>query len=118
MSERSEIETAAVARFLEAGFDEGFAPEEVSEAERAVIGRVLGYVEARFCQITYVLGLALDFTMAAQKLSEFDPEAKGFRPGLDEAALFARYPRTASAGTQNVNTLTLTFQHGTRTKKV
>jgi hypothetical protein len=117
MRERTEIETAAIARFLDKGFDEGFTPGEVSEAELALSGHILKSVEDKFHSVTYILGLPLDFTVVAQKLSEFDLDAKDFRGDLDETALFARYPRTTS-GTQNVNTLTLTFQFNSKTKKV
>ncbi len=61
--------------------------------------------------LTYVLNLALDFIMVAQKLSEFDPEATEFREHMDEAALFARYPPVTSTNDKNVNTLTLTFTY-------
>jgi hypothetical protein len=58
----------------------------------------------------YILGLALDFTILAQRLSEIDHEAKGTRVDLDESALFLRYELiTERAGTQ-ANTLSLRFE--------
>lgn len=82
MSQRTEIEQAVVAQFLGRWFGADYAPEEISDAEKAVITRIVKYVEEKLLlakRTTYVLGLALDFTMAAQKLSEFDDEANEFR---------------------------------------
>jgi hypothetical protein len=118
VSERTEVEETAVARFLGKGFAENFAPKKVSNAEKSVINGILRYVSSRFNTITYILGLALDFTMAAQKLSEYDEEAKEFRGALNDRTLFARYPRTTSTSEKNVNTLTLTFQHNKLTRRV
>ena len=112
MSSRTEIEQAAVNRFLEKGFEEDFTPEEVKDAEKAVIEGIIEYVDTRMNlpkALTYVLNLALDFIMVAQKLSEYDTGANDFREDMDEATLFARYPRTTSTADKNVSTLTLTF---------
>ena len=117
MSERTEIEQAAIDRFLGLGFDNGFTPAQVSVSENDIISRAFKYIEDRYSSLTYVLGLGLDFIMVAQKISKHDPEARKFRSDLDLKALFTRYPRTTSNGSKNVNTLTLTFQHKGKVKK-
>lgn len=117
MTDLAENEQAAIQRFLALGFPENFVPRKLKEAEAAIVERVVDYVANRIGQATYVLGLALDFTMVAQLLSQFDPAAKAFRPGFDEATLFATYPQTTSK-TKNVNTLTLTVQHEGKERKI
>jgi len=119
MTERTEIEATAAARFIALGFDNDFTLATPSGPEQEVIDQIIKNVGDHFhAGTTYILGLALDFTMVAQKLSHFDPEAKEFRPALDEQSLFARYPRTTTVGTRNVNTLTLKFSDGSRPRSV
>ena len=117
MTDPNDIELAAVRKFFALGFADDFAPGKIGKAEAGVVERAVEYVSSRFGHLAYVLGLALDFTMVAQRLSQFDPAAKVFRPGLDEAGLLAAYPPTTSE-TKNVNTLTLTFRHEGKLKKV
>ncbi len=118
MTGRTDIEEAAVSRFLRIGFAEGFAPPEISKAEKSVINRIVAFVDAKFGKAAYVLGLALDFAVAAQQISRFDPAAKQFRGGMTEADIFTRYPRTTSTAEKNVNTLTLTVAHDEQVKRV
>lgn len=82
----------------------------VSADEEAVIGEIMAYVDERFGRMKYILGLALDFTLLAQRLSLVDPEAKRFRPGLTAEALFVRYPRITERGQTTANTLTVIFE--------
>ncbi len=58
----------------------------------------------------YVLGLALDFALLAQQLSETDSAARAARPEFDEKQLFARYRLVEARGTTKANTLTLAYQ--------
>jgi hypothetical protein len=118
MPDRTEIETAAVARFLETGFPKGFAPGRAGKEEVRVIDGIVRYVEDRFKPLTYVLNLALDFTLVAQKLSAFDLDAKSFRPDVTEAGLFAKYPKAVARGAKADATLTLTVRHADKVHRV
>jgi ethanolamine utilization microcompartment shell protein EutS len=82
----------------------------VSAHEEAVIDEILAYVDERFGRMKYVLGLALDFTLLAQRLTLIDPQARHFRPELTAEALFVRYPRVTERGRTAANTLTVTFE--------
>lgn len=81
----------------------------VSVEEEAVIGEILAYVDERCGRMKYILGLALDFTLLAQRLTLVDPEARHSRPGFTAAALFERYPRITERGQTTANTLTVVF---------
>jgi hypothetical protein len=61
-------------------------------------------------RVKYVLGLALDFVLLAQKLSEYDSGAKVGRPSLTEKELFRRYKLITKRKEKTANTLTLTFR--------
>lgn len=111
------IEMAAIRKFLALGFPDDFTPGKIGKSEAIVLARAIKIVSSRFGQLKYVLGLALDFTIVAQRLSKFDLDAKKFRPDLDRARLFATYPRTRSE-TKNVNTLTFTIRHAGKIGKV
>ena len=56
------------------------------------------YVEHRFVRMRYILGLAIDFTLVAQQVSDIDPAAKAFRPKLTVEKLFEISPGSRSAG--------------------
>jgi hypothetical protein len=117
MTDTNDIEQAAVLKFLALGFADDFVPRKIGKTEAIVLGQAVDYVSSRFGQLTYILGLALDFTMAAQLISRMDPQLKEFRPAYDEAGLFTAYPRTTSE-TKNVNTLTFTVHHEGKAKKI
>lgn len=120
MSSRSEIEAAAVARFLETAFDGAFTPGAISEAEAQLIEGIGRYVDAKMTlpkPLTYVLNLALDFAMVAQKIGVYDRRVNDFQEDLDEATLFARYPPEVSTPERNVNTLTFRVAYKKPTKK-
>jgi hypothetical protein len=109
MIERTEQETLAINSFLTPYFGEGFVPEEVSDEEVAIMAQVLAFVEARFDQAKYPLGMMMDFALLAQGLSQVDAEAKSFRDELDGSKLFERYERITKRGERIANTLTLRF---------
>lgn len=99
--------------FLNTGFAKKHDLSFVCEKELQLITQVLEYVNSNIAGVSrprkYVLGLALDFTLLAQRLSNIDSEAKVFRPNLTESSLFNRYTLVLSrAGTQ-ANTLTLVY---------
>jgi len=77
--------------------------------EQRVIERVEDYVAARFKGMKYILGLALDFALLAQRLATVDEEGKAPRKGLTEEYLFARYRLVTERGSRQANTLTLKY---------
>lgn len=77
--------------------------------ERRTIERVEDYVATRFKGMKYILGLALDFTLLAQRLSTVDEESKALRKGLTEEGLFTRYQLVTERGSRQANTLTLKY---------
>jgi hypothetical protein len=104
-----------VRAFLEQAFSSTTKIAPLSPAEAAVESDILVYVDREVAAAsrprTYVLGLALDFLLLAQKISNVDGKAKKFRPALDEKSLFARYPLVTKRGEVTANTLTLTFEN-------
>tara|TARA_R110002110_G_scaffold415835_1_gene657236 strand:+ start:66743 stop:67861 length:1119 start_codon:yes stop_codon:yes gene_type:complete len=83
--------------------------EPISEEEMAVVEECKNYVEGRFSGMRYILGLALDFTILAQKLSGADHEMKEFTPDLETGDIFSRYTLVEARGSRKSNTLTLAF---------
>lgn len=77
--------------------------------EQRIVERVEDYVATRFKGMKYILGLALDFTLLAQRLSTVDEEGKAARKGLSEEELFARYQLVTERGSRQANTLTLKY---------
>jgi hypothetical protein len=110
MATRTEGEAAVILAFLEPYFGGGFQPGKVNRAEAGAINRILTYVRDHFGGMRYILGLALDFTLLAQRLAIHDPEAKRFRADLTKEALFLRYPRITQRGSRQANTLTVQFE--------
>ncbi len=103
-----------ISEFLKLGFPEPPTPEKLEPEEVAIIKEILRVVAANTSGTgrvkKYVLGLALDFTLLAQRLSAKDPELKKARPKLTEKELFSRYTLVTERGDTVANTLTLTFQ--------
>lgn len=77
--------------------------------EQRTIERVEGYVATHFKSMKYILRLALDFALLAQRLSTVDDEGKALRKNLTEEELFARYRLVTERGSRQANTLTLKF---------
>ncbi len=95
--------------FLEPYFGAEFSPVTIKPEEEALTTSVVKFVQDKFSDAKYVLGLALDFTLLAQKISQSDPEAKPFRPAFTKDILFARYTLVTSRGARQANTLSLQF---------
>jgi len=85
-------------------------PVEISEAEQATVESIKAFVATRFSDARYVLGLALDFALVAQRLSLHDSTAKSHRPDLSKDELFARYQQRTSHAGRTSNTLTLKYE--------
>ena len=113
MMARTASEQEAINSFLASSFDPGFTPGPLVEEERGLVDAIMRAVEGQFSPLTYILGLALDFTLLAQRLSRLDPEARLFRRKLTEATLLARYELVTKRGKKQVNTLT--FKYGAAT---
>jgi len=106
-------ENVEIKKFLALGFDEKFSPKVVSVAEKTAISDIVDIVEKNISGQArprrYVLGLALDFTFLAQRLSNSDTAAKLFQPDLTESLLFSTYSLITSRGNTTANTLTLEY---------
>lgn len=102
-----------IKKFLNLGFDENFTrpiqhlPTDVARSQR-ILDCVRSNVGASSRPRKYVLGLALDFIMLAQRLSNVDAEGKSAR-SLSEAELFARYRLITERGNVTANTLSLGY---------
>jgi hypothetical protein len=106
----NEREEGLVTGFLSPYFPENIASQTIDdEAENAVIDSVLAYIDERFTKMKYILGLAMDFTLLAQRLANVDAEAKAFRPDLTSEQLLSRYNRITERGDTLANTLTLRY---------
>lgn len=106
------VEEGIIAEFLRPHFPNFPPPSQKftpGDAEQQRIQFVLDYVGRSFKRAKYVLGLALDFTLLAQRLSLVDTDAKSARKRLTEATLFRRYRRIKERGDTQANTLTLKF---------
>jgi hypothetical protein len=102
-------EKKIIAEFLGADFP-GLDLDSITKLsadEQRIIERVEDYVATRFKSMKYILGLALDFALLAQRLSAVDEEGKALRKDLTEEGLFARYQLVTERGSRQANTLTL-----------
>jgi hypothetical protein len=102
-----------VQKYLQLGFQPNFVASKLVAAEEEIISTVIDSIQENLIggrPRVYTLGLALDFTLLAQRLSNVDKEAKVFRPGLNESALFDRYTLITERGAATANTLTLDFR--------
>lgn len=104
-------EKKIIADFLGADFPglDLDADAKLGADEQRIVERVQEYIATRFKGMKYILGLALDFTLLAQRLSTVDEESKGLREGLTEEGLFARYQLVTERGSRQANTLTLKY---------
>lgn len=110
-SSRSYQEQAAVNALLDPVFGSGFKPAALQAGEQAVIDRVIEEVVGHFDNKSqYPLGLAIDFALLAQALSEHDPRLTKFEPKLRFEDLESRYEVIEKRGKKTANTLTLRYQ--------
>lgn len=112
MDSKKEIST-----FLSIGFSKSYTPKDPSDSENKIINRIKKYVDSNISGVSrprkYVLGLAFDFTLLAQRISSTDTDAKKFRPTLTEAELFDRYKLVTKRGSATANTLSLVYNDST-----
>ena len=107
MYERTDSEIEAIQELLSPHFGTGFEPNQLANSEQTIIEQVLEYVGSRFTRMKYILGLALDFAIVAQRLSNVDDSAKKLREHLTIEQLFQRYQVVTERGEQQANTLIL-----------
>jgi len=88
MPKRTDLEEQRIGAFLAPHFPTVYQPATAAADEAAVIEAIMAYVSDRFGRMKYILGLALDFTILAQRLSQADDTAKTFRPELTEEIFF------------------------------
>jgi hypothetical protein len=102
-------EKKIIADFLGADFPDLDldAATSLDADEQQIIERVEDYVASRFKGMKYILGLALDFALLAQRLSAADEEGKSLRKDLTGEELFVRYQLVKERGSRQANTLTL-----------
>jgi hypothetical protein len=108
--QRTNKEDKALQAFLEEHFDSQFDESQLSDAERDAIGDIVDYVRQRFSGKKLILGLALDFILLSQQVSE-DTEGQYDR-NLTIDQLFEQYDRVKERGGVELNTLTLSAPSG------
>jgi hypothetical protein len=106
---RTAAEKAGIEKFLHLDFGSDFKPVKISESEAKISKQVMDYVADRFSRMKYILGLAIDFAILAQRLSAEDSEAKKFRPDLKYEKIFQTYTLITERGESQANTLTLQY---------
>ena len=102
----TDLEKTKVAEFLQPYFKKnivGVPTRTDKETEREIIT----YVSSRFSQMKYILGLAIDFVVLAQRVSCIDPKYTPLKAGDSYSVIEERYPRIKSRGKKKANTLTL-----------
>ena len=113
MTARTALEQEAIEEFFAPSFPADFRPGRIGDEERSIIDAILRSVKTQFNPLTYILGLALDFTVLAQKLSHDDPKAKQLRINFTEAALLSRYELVTMRGRNQANTLSFKSKNKT-----
>jgi hypothetical protein len=107
---RTAPEDEGAIRFLQEAFPSGFAPKKISRAEQLALDGILKFVSDGFDSAKMILGLAIDFTVVAEKLSQLRADATLFRPNFSESDFQSDYVREQSAKRN-----TLTFIQGKET---
>ena len=102
--ERTELEDARIEEFLRRHFRDEYqhSPEEISTDEQEVIEHLVQRVEELFSSSKGTLGLALDFLIVAEDISQVDSFPVDFNPEISVSDILAQYEQTAKS--------TLTFQ--------
>lgn len=110
-------ESKATTTFLAEYFSQPvLAQDEASltKKEKEIVDRVLKYVEQRFSTMKYILGLALDFTLLAQKLSAYNQSFKITQDSIKLDEIFSKFQLVKRVGSRAANTLSLTTETGER----
>jgi hypothetical protein len=92
--------------FLSSHFPKGYepAPSELSADERSEIESIVQTVSDSFHDNVGELGMALDFLIIAEEISQVDEWVRGFDPEIDTSEVLDRYER------KDTNTLTILYE--------
>jgi hypothetical protein len=104
--ERSDWEEEAISGFLARYFPDTFlgdqstlpsadGADEITDAEQSEIDALLERAEEYFGTSKGALGVALDFLMVAEQLSQRDDWVRGFEPDIERADILDRYGNAA-----------------------
>lgn len=106
MSDRTDVEDEAIEEFLYQFFRDRYEhdPSEVSSGEEQTTELLYERADELFDDSKGTLGLALDFLMVAENLSQVDPWLSGYDPGLTSDDVLEHYEQGATK-----STLTLKF---------
>jgi len=113
MTERTTTENEAIVEFLAEYFPTGYDPEnpsltdlqegddetELSDEEQAVVDELLSIVREEFQSSKGSLGLALDFLMVAEQLSQSDARVAEFEPSVSADTVLDRYEQASTKST-------------------
>ena len=105
----TEVEQTIINEFLGSSFDNDIS-RPLSDTEKNAVENCLDYVAARFGGMKYILGTALDFTLLAQRLANYDNALKSSSADLTLDEIFSRYQVSAGVGERKANTLTLSYK--------
>jgi len=105
------LEIDSIERFLSGYFPDAYehdtrveSKETLSDAELSEIEEMIDLVDTHFSRSKGVLGLALDFLMVAEQLSQFDEDLVDFDTTINRSKIFDRFDRKDTSAT-------LTFRH-------
>lgn len=112
--DRTTLESEAIDTFLSQYFPdeydhqtEGLLSDAISADEEDEIVALVEHVDKHFSRSKGTLGLALDFLMVAEQLSQIDESLVKFDPSLDRTTILSRFDRKDTSAT-------LTFRDGSR----
>ena len=114
MAERTPSEQEAINRFLSNYFPPEYVvertnhgqsetgPSAVSDEELAVIDQLIAAEQSEFASSKGTLGLAIDFLMIAEKLSQADEWVSGFDPAVSAEDVLNRYDQASVKSTLTI----------------
>ncbi|MHC3379009.1 hypothetical protein [Haloarcula sp. H-GB5] len=105
--DRTDLEDEAIEDFLFQFFRDEYEhdPSDISSEEEQIIGTLYQRADELFDTSKGTLGLALDFLMVAENLSQVDPWLSGFDSELTSDDVLSHYEQGATKST-------LTLKHG------
>lgn len=110
MTQQNEALPEAAENWIGEHFADETKTAILAPSDEPRIKEILKYVDLHIAEKkTYVLGLAVDFAVLAERLAEADPEALDARPTITELEIFARYKLVEKVGSKIANTLSLAF---------
>ena len=109
-TERTNDEERAINQFVSEYFPSGYPDREqgadkgtnVSGEEARLVDRLIEQEKAEFSSSKGTLGLALDFLMIAERLSQADEWVSGFNPEIDAEDVLDRYEQASVKSTLTI----------------